>query len=103
MTSSPRPALGRGLSSLIPKTGAGAGVETVDIDLIVPNPHQPRSQFDSEALQELAQSIREHGVLAAGRRDADALRPGADDVPAHRGRAAAAGGAHGGHARACRS
>lgn len=63
MTSSPRPALGRGLSSLIPKTGAGAGVETVDIDLIVPNPHQPRSKFDSQAMQELAQSIREHGVL----------------------------------------
>jgi ParB family transcriptional regulator, chromosome partitioning protein len=64
MTSSPRPALGRGLSSLIPKgSGAGAGVETVDIDLIVPNPQQPRTHFDTEALEELAQSIREHGVL----------------------------------------
>ena len=63
MTSSPRPALGRGLSSLIPKTGAGAGVETVDIDLIVPNPHQPRVRFDTQALQELTDSIREHGVL----------------------------------------
>ncbi|MBI5285558.1 MAG: ParB/RepB/Spo0J family partition protein [Chloroflexi bacterium] len=63
MTSSPRPALGRGLSSLIPKTNAGAGVETVDIDLIVPNPHQPRVRFDPEALQELAGSIGEHGVL----------------------------------------
>jgi len=65
MTSSPRPALGRGLSSLIPKTGSGAGsgVETVDIDLIVPNPHQPRMRFDTESLEELAASIREHGVL----------------------------------------
>ena len=63
MTPTPRPALGRGLSSLIPKTGAGAGVETVDIDLIVPNPHQPRTRFDAQSLQELADSIREHGVL----------------------------------------
>ena len=63
MTSSHRPALGRGLSALIPKTGSGAGVETVDIDLIVPNPHQPRSRFDPETLRELADSIREHGVL----------------------------------------
>lgn len=63
MTSQPRPALGRGLGSLIPKTNAGAGVETVDVDLIVPNPHQPRSHFDQSALQELADSIREHGVL----------------------------------------
>jgi ParB family chromosome partitioning protein len=63
MTSNSRPALGRGLGSLIPKTNAGAGVETVDVDLIVPNPHQPRSHFDQAALQELADSIREHGVL----------------------------------------
>jgi len=63
MTSNPRPALGRGLGSLIPKTGAGAGTETVDIDLIVPNPHQPRGRFDASTLQELAASIREHGVL----------------------------------------
>ncbi len=63
MTSSPRPALGRGLSALIPRTGSGAGIETVDIDLIVPNPHQPRVRFDASALSELAESIREHGVL----------------------------------------
>jgi len=63
MTSSHRPALGRGLSALIPRTGSGAGIETVDIDLIVPNPHQPRLRFDAAALSELAESIREHGVL----------------------------------------
>jgi ParB family chromosome partitioning protein len=55
--------LGRGLSALIPKTAAGAGVETVDIDLITPNPHQPRASFEPGALRELAESIREHGVL----------------------------------------
>ena len=63
MTPPSRPALGRGLSSLIPATTSGAGTDTVDIDLIVPNPHQPRSRFDGASLQELADSIREHGVL----------------------------------------
>ncbi|MHB8376810.1 MAG: ParB/RepB/Spo0J family partition protein [Dehalococcoidia bacterium] len=64
MTSSHRQALGRGLSSLIPKTGEGSSAaETVDIDLIVPNPEQPRTHFEPEALRELADSIREHGVL----------------------------------------
>jgi ParB family chromosome partitioning protein len=35
----------------------------VDIDLIVPNPDQPRTHFDPESLRELADSIREHGIL----------------------------------------
>ena len=65
MTSNHRPALGRGLSALIPRAAAvnGGGVEAVDIDLIVPNPQQPRLKFDAEALQELADSISEHGIL----------------------------------------
>ena len=64
MSPSQRTALGRGLSALIPATGKGAaGVDSVDIDLISPNPQQPRMSFNSEALNELAQSIREHGVL----------------------------------------
>jgi ParB family chromosome partitioning protein len=63
MTSQHRPALGRGLSALIPQTSRSGSVEMVDIDLISPNPQQPRMHFDSEALQELADSIREHGVL----------------------------------------
>ncbi|MDE3095244.1 MAG: ParB/RepB/Spo0J family partition protein [Chloroflexota bacterium] len=64
MTSSHRQALGRGLSSLIPKTGEGSSAaETVDIDLVVPNPEQPRAHFDAESLRELAESIREHGIL----------------------------------------
>lgn len=62
MTSS-RPALGRGLSALIPSTASTAGVDTIDIDLITPNPEQPRLHFEPAALEELAQSIREHGVL----------------------------------------
>jgi ParB family chromosome partitioning protein len=63
MTSSHRSALGRGLSALIPASPAASSVDTVDIDLVVPNPHQPRQQFDDASLQELAESIAEHGVL----------------------------------------
>ncbi len=61
--STQRPALGRGLSALIPQAGAGGAVESVDIDLVAPNPQQPRIRFDRGALDELAASIREHGVL----------------------------------------
>ena len=38
-------------------------MEQVDIDLIAPNPYQPRTVFDPEAVAELAESIREHGVI----------------------------------------
>ncbi len=54
--------LGRGLAALIPTTTA-PGVEEIDLDLIVPNPHQPRAAFSEASLQELVQSIREHGVI----------------------------------------
>ncbi len=62
---SKRKALGRGLSSLIPETPrAGAtGVLSLDLGLIQPSPDQPRKQFDEAALEELANSIRSHGVL----------------------------------------
>jgi ParB family chromosome partitioning protein len=63
MTSSHRPALGRGLSALIPSSPKAASADTVDIDLILPNSQQPRQHFDAEALRELADSIVEHGVL----------------------------------------
>ena len=53
--------LGRGLDALIPNIQPF--VEEVDVDLIAPNPQQPRSVFDAEALSELAASIREHGVI----------------------------------------
>ena len=64
MTSSHRQALGRGLSALIPQSPASsASIDAVDVDLIMPNPQQPRTNFDDAALQVLAESIREHGVL----------------------------------------
>ena len=56
-----RSGLGRGLDALIPNIQPS--VEEVDIDLIAPNPQQPRSVFEPEALAELAESIREHGVI----------------------------------------
>jgi ParB family chromosome partitioning protein len=54
--------LGRGLGALIPQTHA-VGLREVPVDAIRPNPWQPRTHFDEAELSELAQSIREHGVL----------------------------------------
>ena len=42
--------------------GTGTAL-SVPIEKVVPNPHQPRIQFSEEKLMELAQSIREHGIL----------------------------------------
>jgi ParB family transcriptional regulator, chromosome partitioning protein len=42
---------------------AGALFREIDLDDVVPNPHQPRSAFDEEALAELEHSIREFGLL----------------------------------------
>ena len=53
--------LGRGLGALIPATAGG--IDEIDVDLIVPNPHQPRTSFDEQALDELVGSMKEHGVL----------------------------------------
>ena len=73
--------LGRGLNSLIPKKdymkkegesydepGKHDGVRKesiyfIETDKIKPNPYQPRREFDKTALLELAESIREHGIL----------------------------------------
>lgn len=60
MKSSKSSSLGRGLGALLPASG---GVDEVDIDLIAPNPEQPRLQMDEAALAELADSVREHGIL----------------------------------------
>ena len=61
--------LGRGLDSLIPtniSTAQGVTVanrDEVAIELIQPNPRQPRTVFDADQLQELAASIKEVGVM----------------------------------------
>jgi ParB family chromosome partitioning protein len=59
-----RKALGRGLSALLREVEtASAGLEQVPVDLIDPNPFQPRSAFPEETLRGLAESIRSSGVL----------------------------------------
>jgi ParB family chromosome partitioning protein len=68
-----RPALGRGLSALIrdtapPPQREPASIERgkpteLDIDLLTPNPRQPRVHIDETRLEELAQSIRANGVI----------------------------------------
>ena len=59
-----RKALGRGLSALLgtPDLEADKLIE-IDIERILPNAHQPRKSFDEESLNELANSIRAHGVV----------------------------------------
>ena len=57
-------ALGRGLKALIPNTPkARSGLVEIPLDLLRPNPEQPRHTFDETALAELADSISRHGVL----------------------------------------
>ncbi|MBR2113257.1 MAG: ParB/RepB/Spo0J family partition protein [Prevotella sp.] len=59
---------GRGLDALIDttaevKTEGSSNLSEVEINLIDPNPNQPRREFDQDALQELANSIRELGII----------------------------------------
>lgn len=91
--------LGRGLGALIPTAGPGtSGLLTLDLTAIVPNPRQPRGEFEEVALEELAQSLRQIGMLqpilvrprtdgryeiiAGERRFRAARRAGMDRIPA---------------------
>jgi ParB family transcriptional regulator, chromosome partitioning protein len=64
--------LGRGLGALFPAATfspsalrkTSTPLAELDIERIAPNPHQPRRHFDEESLTTLAQSIKEHGLLA---------------------------------------
>ena len=61
-----RAALGRGLDALIPAASSDEssdGQLCAPIGSIAPNPSQPRRDFDQAELEELAASIREHGIL----------------------------------------
>lgn len=72
MSTRPR-ALGRGIGALLPSTPAptreapaaapSAAPTEISVDVIDPNPDQPRRVFDAEQLERLADSIRQHGVL----------------------------------------
>lgn len=71
MTSKKRRGLGQGINALFPdeslleveKVNGEETVEQIAIDEIRSNPYQPRKHFDQEALEELAESIRENGVM----------------------------------------
>ena len=63
-----RRALGKGLSALIPEKTVEAGTHREEIiyvqsGQIKPNPFQPRENFDQSSIEELAQSIKEKGVI----------------------------------------
>ena len=60
-----RNALGRGLGALIDDAEKmkNAGISEIELIKIEANPFQPRSKFDTEALEELAASIREIGLI----------------------------------------
>lgn len=60
-----RRGLGGGLGGLLSSDPAAAqsGLRQIPVAAVVRNPHQPRTHFDEAALDELAQSIREHGLL----------------------------------------
>lgn len=56
--------LGRGLGALIPqKAEASTGLIEVALSQIAPNPYQPRRAFGEASLDELARSVREHGIM----------------------------------------
>jgi ParB family chromosome partitioning protein len=71
MSERPGKGLGMGLQALLgeavrpggSEAAQGAGVREIEIARIKPNPNQPRAYFDEEALDELAQSIGQRGVL----------------------------------------
>ena len=61
-----RKALGKGLSALIPENLEKEDyerIQEIDIDLITPNPNQPRKIFEQEKLDELTESIKKYGVI----------------------------------------
>ena len=67
--STQKKALGRGLGALIPSRPAdaapppAAGLAQVPIDRISPNPYQPRKTFNEASIEELARSVRQHGIV----------------------------------------
>jgi ParB family transcriptional regulator, chromosome partitioning protein len=58
--------MGRGLAAILSVSegeDGGAELRELHVDLVAPNPGQPRKRFDEEALQALADSVKERGVL----------------------------------------
>lgn len=77
MSAQKRAGLGRGLEALLPSTSSSPSTEDsmmISIEKIQSNPHQPRREFKPEDLQDLSDSIREHGIiqpLVVAKKDAD--------------------------------
>jgi ParB family chromosome partitioning protein len=65
--STQKKALGRGLGALIPTRAVEApqasGLAEVPVEQISPNPYQPRKTFNEASIEELARSVREHGIV----------------------------------------
>ena len=64
----PQPGMGRGLSAILSVSAQGSQnadeeLRELPVELIVPNPNQPRRRFDEDSLQALAASLAERGVL----------------------------------------
>ena len=56
--------MGRGLAAILPRSPEGGeGLREIPLELVRPNPRQPRRSFDEDALARLAESIRTRGVL----------------------------------------
>ncbi len=99
--------LGRGLGSILPDIDIdaaqgntmAAAISEVPLEKVVANPYQPRKEFDEEALEELAQSVRQQGIItpvtvrrmpdgtyqliAGERRTRAARRAGLTEIPAY--------------------
>jgi ParB family transcriptional regulator, chromosome partitioning protein len=58
-----RRGMGRGLDAILPPGGREEGLREIPLDLIEPNPRQPRRVFEQSAIAELAESIAARGVL----------------------------------------
>ena len=63
MSSKIKKGLGRGLSSLIGETKVEANTNKLSLSDIIPNKYQPRKNFEKENLDDLANSIKERGVI----------------------------------------
>ena len=58
-----RRGMGRGLGAILPESTSGPDMRELPIELVKPNPGQPRSRFDEAALQALSESIKASGVV----------------------------------------
>lgn len=56
--------LGRGLDALLPDISTNDGIEEIDLELLDPMLDQPRQSFDDNSISELAQSIKQEGVIS---------------------------------------